>query len=150
MRFFTTISAALASTAMALSLTGCSQTVALDPAEDSNNPVCAEVSVRMPENLDTLARRATNAQATTAWGEPTAVILRCGIAPVEISKLRCLTVADVDWLVDESKAPNYRFITFGRTPATEVIIDSTKASGATVLDELSSAVNRGKVTKRCL
>jgi hypothetical protein len=130
-------------------LSGCSATVNLDAAPDANNPTCAEQSVRLPDEIEGLMRRTTNAQATGAWGSPTAVIFRCGVAPVEVSKLPCVTTSDIDWLVDDSNAPSYRFITFARTPATEVIVDSQVTSGAAVLDALAGAVARAKVSKRC-
>ena len=135
--------------ASALLLTGCTATVSLDPAADANNPSCAEVIVRLPSAFDNLERRSTNSQSTAAWGEPTGVIFRCGLAPVTVSKLSCVTTSDIDWLVDESKKPTYRFISFARKPAVEVIVDSTKASGVTVLDELASAVARIPATDRC-
>ena len=135
--------------ASALLLTGCTATVSLDPAADANNPSCAEVMVRLPSAFDNLERRSTNSQSTAAWGEPTGVIFRCGLAPVTVSKLSCVTTSDIDWLVDESKKPTYRFISFARKPAVEVIVDSTKASGVTVLDELASAVARIPATDRC-
>ena len=143
--------ATLATTAIALSLalSACSPTVSLKPAADANNPGCAEVVVRLPTQLGELPLRNTNAQATGAWGEPASVILRCGIEPVEVSALPCVTVADVDWLVDDSAAPSFRFVTFGRTPATEVIVDSGKASGITALEELADAVNRAEPEKVC-
>ncbi len=135
---------------LAASLTGCASTINLQAAPDSNNPGCAAVIVRLGDTVGSQSRRLTNAQATAAWGTPANILLRCGIAPVTVSKLKCVTVSKVDWLVDGSKAPSYRFITFGRTPATEVILDSTKVSGSTALDDLSEAVNRGKVTAHCL
>jgi hypothetical protein len=95
------------------------------------------------------AKRTTDAQATGAWGNPTAVILRCGLEPVEVSTLPCVTASGVDWLVDESAKPSYRFITFGRNPATEVIVDSNKVAGVSVLDELSSAIQSIEATKQC-
>jgi hypothetical protein len=51
--------------------------------------------------------------------------------------------------VDESKAPSYRFITFARSPATEVIVDSNVVAGVTVLDELASSIGVLEATKRC-
>ena len=105
--------------------------------------------MRLPNQLGELPSRNTNAQGTGAWGEPTSVILRCGIAPVEVSSLPCVTVGEVDWLVDDSAAPSFRFVTFGRTPATEVIVDSGKASGITALEELADAVNRAEPEKVC-
>ncbi len=144
------LASALAATALVASLTGCSATVSLDAADNSNDPLCAAVSVRLPDTVDGLARRTTDAQATAAWGTPSAVLFRCGLAPVTVSKFKCVTASNVDWLVDDSKAPNYRFVTFARTPAIEVVVDSGKASGSKVLDDLSLAVQQVPVTKHCL
>jgi hypothetical protein len=130
-------------------LTACTPIISLEAAADSNNPACAEVSVRLPATLANEAKRTTDAQATGAWGNPTAVILRCGLEPVEVSTLPCVTASGVDWLVDESAKPSYRFITFGRNPATEVIVDSNKVAGVSVLDELSSAIQSIEATKQC-
>jgi hypothetical protein len=137
------------SAAFAIGASGCAPTLNLEPGSDANNPGCAEVIVRLPDQLGELPLRNTNAQATGAWGEPASVILRCGIEPVSVSALPCVTVGDVDWLVDDSAAPSFRFVTFGRTPATEVIIDSGKASGITSLEELADAVNRTAPEKVC-
>ncbi len=131
-------------------LSSCSATVSLEAAPDSNNPACAEVTVRLPIQIDTLERRETDAQATGAWGTPTAVIARCGLPEVLVSKLPCVTAGGVDWLVDDSAAPSYRFISFARNPATEVIVDSKAASGASALDAIGPAVSHIKATDHCL
>ena len=136
-------------TASLLVLTGCAPVVPLEPAEQANNAECAEIVVRLPDELAGLPERRVNAQSTAAWGEPAAVILRCGLEPVEVSPLVCVTASDIDWLVDDSKAPSYRFITFARSPATEVIVDSNVVAGVTVLDELASSIGVLKATKRC-
>lgn len=135
--------------ASVLTLTGCATTISLDPASDANNPACASVVVRLPDTIDSAQKRETNAQSTAAWGDPASVIFRCGLEPVTISKLACVTASDVDWLVDDSKRPSYRFISFARTPAIEVIVDSKTASGVTVLDELASAVKKIPASDRC-
>ena len=139
----------LASLAL-LSLSGCAATVNLEPAEDSNNPGCAEVMVRLPSQLGGLQERYTNAQATAAWGDPAAVLLRCGLEPVEVSTLPCVTAAGIDWLVDDSLAPSYRFISYARFPAVEVVVDSDNASGITSLEGIAGAVAQLPVTKACL
>lgn len=128
---------------------GCSAIVNLEPAPLANDPACAEVTVRLPDAIDNQNRRQTNAQATGTWGEPAAVILRCGLEPVEASTLTCVTAGDIDWLVDDSKAPSYRFITFGRSPATEVIVDSTVIAGVTALENLASAVQNIEAQSFC-
>jgi hypothetical protein len=134
---------------LTLALTGCSPIINLEPAELANDPACAEIIVRLPDSVGGLAKRATNAQATGAWGDPTAVILRCGLEPVEVSSLTCVTASDIDWLVDDAEAPSYRFISYGRNPATEVIVDSTQVAGVTALDELAGSVQAIEATKRC-
>lgn len=130
-------------------LSACAPTVNLDAAPKANDPACAEVSVRLPDVIDTHEKRVTNAQATAAWGEPTAVIVRCGLEPVTVSTLSCVSAGDVDWLVDDSQSPSFRFITFGRSPATEVIVDSTAIAGVTALEAVAGAVQNIKATKTC-
>ena len=139
-----------AAIALTLSLSACSPTVSLEPAADANNPGCADVIVRLPDAVDGQERRTTNAQSTAAWGNPATVILRCGIAPVEISTLPCVTANGVDWIIDESAKPNFRFISFGRTPALEVIVDSENAVGVNALDSLAEAVKSIEPTKKCV
>ena len=132
-----------------LALSGCASTVNLEPAEGSNDPACAEVMVRLPSQLGGLEERYTNAQATAAWGDPAAVLLRCGLEPVEFSTLPCVTAGGIDWLVDDALAPSYRFISYARYPAVEVIVDSDNASGITSLEGLSGAVAQLPATKAC-
>jgi hypothetical protein len=133
-------------------VTGCSPTVALDPAADAVNPGCASIIVHLPSTLDDLAIRQTDAQATGAWGDPTAVILRCGITPPGPTTDTCYTVRGIDWLRDSSKAPTYVFTTYGRVPATQVIVDAkqTNGQGTIVLDELSNAIGQVKQSRKCL
>jgi len=141
---------AAAAIALTLSLSACSPTISLEPAADANNPGCADVIVRLPDAVDGQERRTTNAQSTAAWGNPATVILRCGIEPVEISTLPCVTANGVDWIIDESAKPSFRFISFGRTPALEVIVDSENAVGVNVLDSLAQAVKSIEPTKKCV
>ena len=135
--------ALVAAGTLAASLSACSQIVSLDAAPDSNNPRCAAVSVRLPDAIDGMSQRDTDAQATSAWGTPTRVIFRCGLPEVKASTLTCVTAGGVDWLVDDTQAPNYRFITFGRNPASEVIVDSDHASGVKALEGVAQAIQDG-------
>jgi hypothetical protein len=136
--------------ALPLLLTGCSATVVMPAAPLANDPGCAEVIVRLPSETDGQTKRTTNSQSTAAWGEPVAITLTCGLEPVMVSALPCITAGDVDWIVDDSAKPNYTFISFGRTPATAVTIDSTKSSGANVLEDLGQTVQFTKQSKKCL
>lgn len=106
----------------------------------ANDPQCAEITARLPQNVAGLDRRWTDAQATGAWGDPAAAILTCGLEPPAASPLPCQTVSGVDWLVDDSEAPNYRFTSFGRTPAVQVYVDYDRVGSFEVLTALSPLV----------
>lgn len=140
----TTISAVVA-----LGMVGCAGQVPMKPAADSNNPECANVTVRLPDTVAELSKRETNAQATGAWGSPAAVLLTCGVDIPGPSTLPCVSVNDVDWIEDDSQAPLYRYTTYGRTPAVEVIIDSDAVSGTTTLVDLGPAVSVLPAESKC-
>jgi hypothetical protein len=131
-------------------LTGCAQTVSLEPAEDAQNAGCAEVSVRLPDAVGDLPLRETNAQGTGAWGTPASVLLRCGVAiPDRASTLPCVLVEDVYWLRDDADAPTYVFTTYGRDPATEVIVNRDVTSPGSALYDLVDAVGATAETAEC-
>jgi hypothetical protein len=149
MKISKTLATLAATMIFAFTMSGCSPTVNLEAAPNANDPACAEVIVRLPDEIDGNKKRVTNAQATGSWGEPSVVILRCGLEPVEASTLTCVSAGEVDWLVDDSQKPSFRFITFGRTPATEVIVDSTAIAGVTALETLAGAIQNIESTKTC-
>ena len=134
---------------MVFLLSGCASAVNLEAAQDANNPLCAEVMVRLPDSIGDGAKRVTNSQATAAWGDPAVVLLRCGVEPVEISALPCVTAGSIDWLVDDAQAPNFRFISYATNPGVEVIVDSLNASGITALEQLAAAVGQIPASKAC-
>jgi hypothetical protein len=123
-----------------ITLQGCAPTVRLEAAPEANAVECANMMVRLPDDLAGLERRSVNAQSTAAWGDPTAVIVRCGLPKPPPSTLPCASVDGVDWLIDDSDRPRYVFRTYGLDPSTEVIVDSEVVSGTEVLDELPGAV----------
>ncbi|MFE6994957.1 DUF3515 family protein [Microbacterium sp. NPDC057659] len=126
--------AAAACVLTALVLSGCSSTVSMTPAKDANNPLCAEVTVRLPDAVAGQDRRWTDAQATGAWGDPTTVLLSCGVAvPGPTAELQCVTLEGIDWLVDPKQEPWMRMTTYGRDPAVQVFVDTTKVSADAVL-----------------
>jgi hypothetical protein len=43
----------------------------------------------------------------------------------------------VDWIIDETRAPQYLFTTYGRTPAVQVYVDYDVVSGGETLQTLS-------------
>jgi hypothetical protein len=133
-----------------LALAGCSAAVPLEPATDAASPICADVVVHLPAAVANQEERETNAQGTGAWGTPASVLLHCGVDEPGPTTLPCVNINGIDWINDDSQAPQYRFTTYGRTPAVEVVVDSGTVSGSTVLADLSSAVALVPVTgNRC-
>lgn len=134
------VTALLVACGAAAALAGCAQTVHLEPQPEANDPLCAEVSVRLPDTVGELTRTWTDAQATAAWSDDdgTAVIFACGKEPPAPSTLQCVSIGGIDWIVDESDQPNLRLTTYGRTPAAEVFVDTTRISSNEVLDAFST------------
>ncbi|MFT4123385.1 MAG: DUF3515 family protein [Microbacteriaceae bacterium] len=139
------LTGAVALALAALALGGCAALgfpgpVALDAAPDAADVACAAVTVALPETLADLADRDTTAQATGAWGDPAAVTLRCGVAVPGPSTLPCYELDGVYWLLDDSDDPVYRYTTFGRDPAVQVVVDQSVVSTYSVLSGLSAAL----------
>jgi hypothetical protein len=121
-------------------LSGCTPAVVMEAADDANNPECADVIVRLPQTLQGLERRETNAQATGAWGDPSSVLLRCGVEVPVAATLPCVLVDGIYWTNDDSQAPTLVFRTFGRDPAVDVVIDRDVVSPGPVLADLTRMI----------
>ena len=132
-------------------LSGCAQAVPFDAAKDGANALCADVTVRLPDEVgDDYERRQTDSQGTAAWGDPSVALLRCGVEiPGPTSTLPCVKTGDVYWLRDGSDPDNPVFITYGREPATEVIVKRSAVSPGVVLLDVSQAVAYTKETRQC-
>ncbi|PPF60114.1 DUF3515 domain-containing protein [Clavibacter michiganensis] len=144
------LAAAAAAAGIALAVSGCAPTVSLEAAPDATDPLCADVVVHLPATLGTAPLRETDAQGTGAWGAPqSTVILRCGVATPGPTTDACISYDDVDWVEDDSRAPDIRYTTYGRTPAVEVVIDSTQAS-YTALTDLSGVVSAIPQAAKCV
>lgn len=140
---------AVGSLAGGLSLAGCSPAVDVPAAADAANPACAPMMVALPDSLGDAALRQTNSQATAAWGDPSLVILRCGVNVPGPTTDRCVTVNGVDWLLKEGD-PVWTLTTYGRRPATEILMDPDKISSATVLAELANAAGKVPAERSCI
>lgn len=121
----------------------------MQPAELANHPACADVIVRLPDELAGMKQRKTNAQSTGAWGDPAAVLLTCGIEPMGPTTLPCVNVNGIDWIIDDSLAPMYRFEAYGRYPGLELIVDSDKASGTEAVLDLANVVSQLPQQREC-
>lgn len=132
-----------------LALTGCGAIVPMTPAHEANSASCATVTVRLPETVADLEKRETNAQATGAWGTPAAILLHCGVAVPGPSTLPCVEVNGIDWIEDDTEKPLYRYTTFGRVPAVEVVVDSKRVSGTTTLVDLAGSLSQIPAKTHC-
>jgi len=135
--------AVVAAAGALLALSGCTPTISVQPAPAATDTACAALIVRLPATIGALEKRQTDAQGTAAWGDPEAVQLRCGVTPPGPTTDPCYTVSDVDWvLADTGTGAEVREVvtTFGRTPATQVVVDPKRASVNDVLPTISDAV----------
>jgi hypothetical protein len=135
--------------AATLALTGCAPSVEVTAAKDSANPACAPMMVALPDSLADAPKRTTSSQGTAAWGDPSLVILRCGVNPPGPTTDRCVGVNGVDWVIKEGD-PTWTLTTFGRVPATEVVLDPDKIASSSVLSELSNAASKIPQTRACV
>ena len=108
-----------------LLLTACAPAVSVDQAKDANNPACASMMVALPDALADAKLRTTSSQATAAWGDPSVVILRCGVTVPGLT-------------------------TYGRDPATELMLSKNKVPSDTVLTEISAAASKIPASGGCL
>ncbi|MGP5587355.1 DUF3515 domain-containing protein [Glutamicibacter ardleyensis] len=129
---------------------GCASLAAVEPASDAGNPVCAEMMVILPQFIGDAERRSTNSQATATWGDPSQVVLRCGVEVPGPTTDPCVSVNEVDWIAHEGEDGVWTLTTYGRTPATEVVLDPQVIPSSTVLASLSQAASRIPAQGACL
>jgi hypothetical protein len=146
--------AAVAAAGALLALAGCTPTISVQPAPASTDTACAALIVRLPATIGVLAERETDSQGTAAWGDPEAVQLRCGVTPPGPTTDPSFTSSGVDWILSSSgTGPDAREVvtTFGRTPATQVVVDPKQASANDVVPSISDAVSAAipTATRHC-
>lgn len=132
-----------------LTVSACSPIVGVEAAADATNPECAAVMVSLPEVVAEHELRETDSQATAAWGDPSQVVLRCGVAVPGPTTDACASVNGVDWIIQE-EAEVWRATTYGRDPAVEVLFDPNQVPSSTILVDLGSAVSAVAQDAACL
>ncbi|KAA9395699.1 DUF3515 family protein [Kocuria coralli] len=146
------LAAAFAVVALGAVLTGCGAGAAVvEPAADAANPDCASAMLAMPGEISGQQQRETTSQGTTAYGDPAAMIVRCGVTPPAPTTEMCTRVNDVDWIIRETDADDeWQAVTYGRDPAFEVTFDTTLVPSSTALIDLGSAVSTVGQDRECL
>lgn len=136
--------------ALAAGLTGCTNAVAMSPAPSANAAACAAAQVRLPAAVDTkFDLRNTNAQSTAAWGDPEAAIYHCGVTVPTVSDLPCFDQGGVDWIRDD-RGKQIVYTTFGRSPAVQVVIDTSLTTSQVVQDLTDAVSTLPKDGHKCL
>ncbi|WP_293697554.1 DUF3515 domain-containing protein [uncultured Agrococcus sp.] len=149
-----TLSAVGIGLATLLTACGPAGTVSVDPAENAIDPACASVVLNLPEEMGTgeepLPKRQTSSQGTGAWGSPAAVVMRCGVPEPGPTTDTCMPVDDVDWINVHTEGDTYTFVTYGRSPAVEVTIDTTQVTGVEALGRVSPALGNTELYATCV
>lgn len=143
-------------------LAGCGAgSVHLEPAPDAANPECAKAMVALPYEMGQFEQRETTAQATSAWGDPAAIILKCGVEVQQPVSDPCVSVNGIDWIVKpleegeqssnsvQSATGTWTATTFGRSPNVQITFDADKVSSSSLLVELGSPVSQLQQTEKC-
>ncbi|MBG6216832.1 hypothetical protein IWX75_001276 [Arthrobacter sp. CAN_A6] len=135
--------------ALLLATTACAPVVNVEPAVDAANAACAEVMVALPPQVAENEQRETNSQATSAWGDPSKVVLRCGVEVPGPTTDPCVSVNDVDWVLQEGDTA-WTATTYGRDPAVEVLFNPDEVASSTVLVELGGPVSAIEQDRECI
>ncbi|MBP3035891.1 DUF3515 family protein [Arthrobacter sp. zg-ZUI100] len=134
---------------LAAGLTACTPIADVEPAADAANPDCAIVMVSLPSVLADEQQRETDSQSSAAWGDPSKIILRCGVPVPGPTTEQCATVNGIDWILQEEETM-WTATTYGREPAIEVVFNPEEVSSSTLLVQLENAVSRIEPTRECV
>lgn len=132
-------------------LSACSSTVEVVPADRASDPLCAQVAAAWPETVAKQARVETTSdeQGVAAWGDP-AIIARCGVTSPGPTTNDCIDANGIDWVaipLDDGT----RFVSYGRSPAVEILVPKKYAPEGILLPafaEATAKIPQGE--SRCL
>lgn len=128
---------------------GCSRAVAVALPAQAGSAACAAAAKLWPADVSghQPVEVSPASPAVRAYGDP-AIIARCGVAEPAPST-DCLSVNDVDWVVT-MLTDGAKFVTYGRSPALEVLVPSGAAPGSegTLLPVFTAAAKALPTTGR--
>jgi hypothetical protein len=84
--------------------------------------LCSKAARHWPTTVSGQKSRKVSTDSPTvhAWGDP-AIIARCGVTSPGPTSSGCITVDGIDW-VGAKLSDGSRYITYGRSPAIEVLV----------------------------
>ncbi|MFJ1647607.1 DUF3515 family protein [Streptomyces sp. NPDC088258] len=120
------------------------------PAEGADAPHCLRITNDAPGSLGGLSRRDNSLPGIAVWGDR-GIVLRCGVTPPGPSTDPCFSVDGVDWVIDQEQSTPDRkvIVTYGRSPATQVILGGGEQTDAALVG-LSRLVAPIRQTSQCL
>lgn len=119
----------------------------MEPAALADEPACATAVQKLPESLAGAVEQPVNDEAAgsaRAWGNP-AIVARCGVVPPGPTTDPCVTVDDVDWVVQDLD-DGVALVTYGRTPALEVLVPLSYPQSVDLVAPLADAAQELPVT----
>ncbi|NLS08532.1 DUF3515 family protein [Nesterenkonia sp. MY13] len=124
----------------------------VESAPNAHHPDCAEVMLTLPETIGEFEQRPTSSQGTSVWGEPSAVVMRCGVEPIGPTDYPCVSPAGVDWVWVEQE-DYVQLISYGREPSVELLVDEDQITESAMMDmqlTLSGPVEQIEQTRECV
>lgn len=136
---FVTIRLATSCLVLLAVATGCSSGVEVTPPPGATSAACQRMSALWPQTVSNqqVVKSSSDSPAVHSWGDP-AIIARCGVTSSGPTTQDCIDASGVDW-VAQKLSDGYRFTTFGRTPAIEVLVPSAYAPEPLVLPAFAKA-----------
>jgi hypothetical protein len=120
------------------------------PARNSAAPHCHRIADSAPASLGGLSRRDSSLPGIAVWGDQD-IVLRCGVTPPGPTHNPCFAVDGVDWVMDLAQSTHTRkvIVTYGRSPATQLVFDGTSDTDAAMVD-ISRIVAPVPQTDHCI
>ena len=126
-------------------LTACSvPPVEAKPAAYANSAECQQASKKWPHDVANLHPYpvTTPSESVRAWGKrpESSIIARCGVPSPGPTTDACIDVNGVDWVQQQLGKDGFRYVTYGRTPALEVLVPNNLGGApATLLPAFADA-----------
>lgn len=134
---------AAATMGLSVTLAGCSRgEVPVSAAPLAAEPACQQAVEAFPEVVAGRVAQPVSEEAESsaaAWGNP-AIVARCGVVPPGPTTDPCLTVNEVDWVVQELD-DGVALVTYGRTPALEILVPASYPQSADLVAGFAEAAD---------
>lgn len=118
--------------------------LAVQAAPRANDPGCAEVAAHWPDQVAGRSRvpLAGDPAGVAAWGDP-GIVARCGLDSPPPTTSDCIAAEGVDWVARTAgQGGGMVFLTYGRSPAIELIVPAAYAPEPLLLAAFADAARQ--------